>query len=98
MIIRLDRQFGLGLILAACGLVAGWFAGQGRNVHADDTAPLIDVKSIEGNSSLILYYPGEKKIFIYNAPFVGGPKSACAYVFTLTSPGGPISRQNCGTL
>ena len=95
MIIRLYRQFALGLVLVGLGFVGGWSIGGARKVHADDAAPVMDVKSIDGNTSLVLYYPGQKKIYVYSAPFAGGPKSTCAYAFTLTTAGGTISRQNC---
>ncbi len=41
-------------------------------------------------SQLTVYYPAQKKIYVYSE--LGG---SCVYMYTLSTPGGTITRQNC---
>jgi hypothetical protein len=41
-------------------------------------------------SQLTVYYPNQKKIYVYSE--LGGN---CVYAYTLSTPGGPITRENC---
>ena len=41
-------------------------------------------------SQLTVYYPEEKRIYVYSE--LGGN---CVFVYSLSAPGGPITRENC---
>jgi hypothetical protein len=41
-------------------------------------------------SQLTVYYPGQKKIYVYSE--LGGN---CIFAYTLSTPGGPVARENC---
>lgn len=56
--------------------------------------PVIDVRQIAGNSSLVVYYPSLKSFFIYQ-PFAGMPTWGCAYSIQLSTPGGTVDREPC---
>ncbi len=58
-----------------------------RAVHAQaDTAPVV----YAFGHNLSVYYPTEKKLYVYTE--LGGN---CVYSYSLTTPGGPIVRENC---
>ncbi len=39
---------------------------------------------------LTVYYPARKKVYVYSE--LGGN---CVFAYTLSTPGGPITRENC---
>jgi hypothetical protein len=83
------------LSIAAGFLLGHWF-GSTKVVRADSAAAAqVEVRDINGNSSLILSYPSLKTIYVYQTPFVGLPTWSCAYWFQLGDPGAPITRQPC---
>jgi hypothetical protein len=41
-------------------------------------------------SQVSVYYPSQKKIYVYSE--LGGN---CVYTYTLSTPGGPVRRENC---
>lgn len=74
----------LGLLLA---ILAGSSSSRGRAEQADaGPLPVAYVWS----SQLTVYYPNQKKIYVYSE--LGGN---CVYAYTLSTPGGPITRENC---
>jgi len=81
------------IALVAFGI--GQWAGSYRSVHADSGGGAqIDVRQIDGTSSLVVYYPSINKLFVYQ-PFAGPPTWSCAYSITLSTPGGTVERQAC---
>jgi hypothetical protein len=46
---------------------------------------------------MTVHYPGQNKIYVYQAPFLNGPAVQCTYVFTLGAPGEPVTREVCGS-
>ncbi len=58
-----------------------------RAVHAQaDAAPVV----YPYDHNLSVYYPAEKKLYVYTE--LGGN---CVYSYSLSTPGGPITRENC---
>jgi hypothetical protein len=85
--------------LVALGLAAftaGRWSRSSSPVKADSgETPQIDVRQISGGTSLVVYYPNTKKLFVYQNPFVGLPTWGCSYSVQLSTPGGTINRQPC---
>jgi hypothetical protein len=92
----MQRTTLLALIAVA---VAAFLAGHGSlpgRVKADEgESPSIAVQSVRGDTSLTVYYPSQKKLFVYQTPFVGAPTWNCSYSIQLSTPGGSIERQQC---
>lgn len=83
-------------LMALAGFAVGRWSGGIRAVRADSAGtPQIEVRPIEGNTSLTVYYPGPNKLFVYQNPFVGLPTWQCSYSIQLSTPGGAITRQPC---
>jgi hypothetical protein len=72
---------------AALALLAAGF-GLGAAGNRREEAPAPQVETSGGRISV--YYPSEKKLFVYTE--LGGN---CVYTYTLTTPGGPVQRENC---
>ncbi len=84
----------IAAVLAA--FTAGRWSRSGETVKADSgESPQIEVREVAGNSSLVVYYPSLKKLFVYQNPFVGLPTWPCAYSVQLGAPGGHVDRQPC---
>lgn len=76
--------------------MAGRWSRFDGTVKADSgDNPQVEVREISGASSLVVYYPNLKKMFVYQNPFVGLPTWPCAYSIQLSSPGGSVNRQPC---
>jgi hypothetical protein len=74
----------LGLLLA---ILAGSSSSRGRAEQADTGPPPV---AYVWGSQLTVYYPNQKKIYVYSE--LGGN---CVYAYTLSTPGGLITRENC---
>jgi len=74
----------LGLLLA---ILAGSSSSRSRAEQADTGPPPV---AYVWGSQLTVYYPNQKKIYVYSE--LGGN---CVYAYTLSTPGGPIARENC---
>lgn len=83
------------LSVAVLAFGIGQWAGSYGIVNADSgESPQVDVGQIGADSSLVVYYPSQKKMFVYQ-PFVGQPVWPCAYSIQLSVPGGTVERQAC---
>jgi hypothetical protein len=82
------------LCLVITAFEAGRWTGSSQIAKADTSSPQIDVRQVDGSTSLVVYYPDLKKTFFYQ-PFAGGPTSSCVYSIQLSTPGGKIDRQPC---
>jgi len=74
----------LALLLA---ILAGSPSSRGRAEQVD--AGLPPLVSVWGNQ-VTVYYAAQKKIYVYSE--LGGN---CVFAYTLSTPGGPITRENC---
>lgn len=74
----------LGIVLE---LSAGTISGRSGAVpRPADESPIVTA----WGSQLTVYYPSQQKVYVYSE--LGGN---CVFAYTLTTPGGPISRENC---
>ena len=84
------------IALALAAFTLGRWNSSTTVVKAQSSStPQIDVRPVDGQSSLIVYYPDLKKVFVYQNPFIGMPKWGCAYSIKLDKPGGTIERKQC---
>ena len=85
----------LAVVVALASFAIGRWTASNKVVRADSGDAQIDVRQVDGSSSLVVYYPSIKKVFFYQ-PFFGAPSWGCAYSIQLSSPGGKVERQACG--
>jgi hypothetical protein len=84
------------ITVALAAFSAGRWSRFSESVKADSAeTPQVEIRQVAGDSSLIVYYPSLKRIFVYQNPFVGLPTWPCAYSVQLGTPGGTVSRQPC---
>ena len=78
------------IFLQALTLALAFLAGSLWNHRAvraqGDAAPV----AYAFGHNLSVYYPAEKKLYVYTE--LGG---TCVYSYSLGTPGGPITRENC---
>jgi hypothetical protein len=83
-------------LLALAGLVSlGYWFGSSRPVTAassDIAFQLVDVKE---TSSLLVYQPSSKTVYVYRGATVGSSALQCSYKYVLGEPGGAIERVSC---
>jgi hypothetical protein len=83
---------GIGLALA---FAIGSWAHSGRTAEAQSANVLFQLQGLGNGTSLSLYYPDQRTIYVYANAMTGFSKLNCAYEFRLGDPGGPVQRQNC---
>ena len=74
-------------LLLAASFAVGSISSSGRAERADSDAP--STVYVSGHI-LSIYYPGQKRVFVYSE--LGGN---CVFAYTLSTPGGMITRENC---
>jgi hypothetical protein len=74
------------LILIAVFLAGSSWSGSPTAKADDESTPMVYVSA----SHLTVYYPDRKRIYVYSD--IGGN---CVFAYTLTTPGGPVTRENC---
>jgi len=85
----MEKRAGRVVVMAALllGLLGGWAASRSRAQQVKvETAPVAYV----WGHQLSVYYPNLGKIYVYSE--LGGN---CVFAYTLSTPGGPIQRENC---
>ncbi len=86
---KMQRVLRMALIFSVLLLafLAGFRASGARNNQNDsEVAPV----AYAWGSRLSVYYPAQEKLYVYSE--LGGN---CMYAYTLTTPGGAITRDNC---
>jgi hypothetical protein len=84
--------------LAVLGVLAiGYWLGSGRTVKAAGYAGDIEFQltGVNETSSLLLYQPSTKTVYVYRGATVGNSMLQCSYKYLLSTPGGAIQRVNC---
>lgn len=86
--------------LALVGVLAlGFWFGSSRTVKAatygygDDLQ--FQLAGVSDHSSLLLYDPGSKTVYVYQGATSGNSDVLCSFKFQLDRPGGAIRRVNC---
>lgn len=84
--------------LAILGVLAiGYWLGSGRAVKAASYSGDVEFQltGVSETSSLLLYQPSTKTVYVYRGATLGNSTLQCSYKYLLSSPGGAIQRVNC---
>ncbi|MGA2906777.1 MAG: hypothetical protein ABSE36_03670 [Terracidiphilus sp.] len=89
-----------GLALGAV-LAFGFWLGAGRTVNASSNQSgggdvEFQLTGISPTSSLLVYQPGSKTVYVYQGATTGNDALQCSFVFQLDRPGQVIRRSSCG--
>jgi hypothetical protein len=82
-------------VLALTGVFALGWALHGRTVHAADDSIQFQWQEVRPGSSLLVYHPSEKTIYVYQGATTGNSALQCSFRYHLTDAGGVIRRENC---
>jgi len=88
--------------LAVIGLLAlGFWLGAGRTVKASSYESgggnvEFQLTGINPTSSLLVYQPGTKTVYVYQGATTGNSALQCSFMFQLDKPGQVIRRIPCG--
>jgi hypothetical protein len=77
------------------GVCVGLLAGrsEGGACVSDDVQ--FELQGVNENSSLLVYQPSTKTVYVYRGAMVGNSALQCNFMFQMTRPGGVIHRENC---
>jgi hypothetical protein len=83
--------------LAVVGMVAlGFWLGSGRGVCAQaGTGVQFQLTGVEPGSSLLVYDPGSRNLYVYKGVAMGHATAQCTYMFKVDNLGGDIERAPC---
>jgi len=86
-------------LLAIVGLLAvGYWLGSSRPVAAASYSggdAEFQLSGVSETSSLLVYQPGTKTVYVYRGATVGSSTVQCSFKYTLGAPGAAIRRENC---
>ena len=83
-------------LLALAGVFAlGYWLAAGRAVHASSDDVQFELQGVNESSSLLVYQPSTKTVYVYRGAMVGNSALQCNFMFQMTRPGGVIHRENC---
>jgi hypothetical protein len=88
-------------VLALLGVLAlGFWLGAGRTVNAssgESSAGDVEFQltSVSPSSSLLVYQPGTKTVYVYQGATTGNSALQCSFKFQLDRPGDVIRRVSC---
>jgi len=72
-----------------------WLAGA-KAVRASDDNLEFQLQGVNETSSLLVYEPSARTVYVYRGAMVGNSSLQCNFKFELSKPGGVIRRENCG--
>ncbi len=85
-----------GCLVAAAAAVGWWCHGAGTPVRAESEGNLAFQFMPGGDqSSLSIYSPSDRTLYVYPHVAVGNSLVSCQYMFHLRQLGGAIERENC---
>ncbi len=83
-----------GLAVVGVFALGYWWAGA-RPVHASSDDVEFQLQGVNESSSLLVYEPSARTVFVYRGAMAGNSALQCNFKFTLGKPGGVIRRDNC---
>ena len=89
-----QRAWFFGTIAAICCFLLGQFTGV-RQVKASGEEVQFQLHGVNSDNGLLLYYPGQRTLYVYQAIMTGNSALQCSYKLKLGDPGGVIRRQQC---
>ena len=82
--------------LALVGLVAvGYWLAAGGTVRAAGSDTEFQLSGVSEGSSLLVYQPASKSVYVYRGATEGSSNVQCSFKFVLDQPGKAIQRVNC---
>lgn len=87
--------------LAIVGVLAlGFWLGAGRTVKASTSESggagvQFELIGVNPTSSLLVYQPGTKTVYVYQGATTGNSALQCSFMFQIEKPGGVIRRTSC---
>ncbi|HET7103331.1 MAG TPA: hypothetical protein VFI20_04530 [Terracidiphilus sp.] len=84
-------------LLAVTAFAAGLWMGYPRAAMAAGGAGQVQFQlmGVNPSSSLLVYEPGTKTVYVYQGATTGNADINCSYKFELGTPGEPIRRIPC---
>lgn len=87
--------------LALLGVLAlGFWLGAARTAKAssnyDDVGVQFQFTDVSPVSSLLVYQPATRTVYVYQGATAGSSALQCSFMFQLTRPGEVIHRNSCG--
>ena len=95
------RDVVLAVAVAGLGFSAGWWVrSAGTTVLAESGGSSGDGLGFQmigtgPGSTLALYNPENKTLYVYARAGAGESTVNCTYSFTISAPGAPLQRKNC---
>jgi hypothetical protein len=81
--------------LALAGVFAMGWAFHGHTVHAAGEDVLFQMQEVRPGSSLLVYHPSDRTIYVYQGATTGNSNLQCSFRYHMTDVGGVIRRENC---
>jgi len=83
-------------ILAFAAVFAlGYWLASAKAVRASDDNLEFQLQGVNETSSLLVYEPSARTVYVYRGAMVGNSSLQCNFKFELSKPGGVIRRENC---
>jgi len=84
-------------LLAVAGLLAiGFWLGNASSVKAANGGDVqFQLTGVNETSSLLVYQPSSKTVYVYRGATVGNANLQCSFKYVMNSPGEAIQRVNC---
>jgi hypothetical protein len=84
-------------LLAAVGLLAiGYWLGAAGSVKAAASSDIeFQLTGVNETSSLLVYQPSNKTVYVYRGATVGSANLQCSFKYLMGAPGEAIQRVNC---
>jgi len=82
-------------VLALAGVFALGWAWHGRTVQAAGDDVMFQMQEVRPGSSLLVYHPSDKTIYVYQGATVGNSALQCSFRYHMGEAGGVIRRENC---
>ncbi|HTW60398.1 MAG TPA: hypothetical protein VMD55_01250 [Terracidiphilus sp.] len=88
-----------GLVLAGV-LALGFWLGAGRTAKASSydsggSGVQFQLTGVDESSSLLIYQPGTKTVYVYRGATTGNAALQCSFMFQLDRPGDVVRRIPC---
>lgn len=88
-----------GAVLAVAALALGLWLGNARAARASSygngEALEFQLAGVNEHSSLLVYQPSSRTVYVYQGATTGSSEIGCSYMFHLNKPGDAIQRENC---
>ena len=96
---KMASRWWQGGLAASAALAVGFWLGNVRPAAASgyggDDVLQFQLAGMSERSSLLVYEPSKRTVYVYQGALTGSSQIGCSYMFHLGRPGEPIHRENC---